>query len=45
MKYPVILAAALLAGTSMAWAAEPWQKIENPTAAQVARVWQAPPSE
>ncbi len=37
------LAAAWFAGSLAAWAAEPWQTLQNPTADQVRGVWQSPP--
>ena len=38
--------AAIFCGTTLALhAAEPWQRLQMPTAAQVARAWQSPPPE
>ena len=41
----IVVAAAMAIVSTLAPAQQPWQKIQMPTAAQVAQIWKAPPPE
>ena len=44
-KYVTLMAAACFLLAAVAGAQQPWQRLQNPTAAEVAAQWKAPPSE
>lgn len=45
LRFWILLLASALPATNTIHAAEPWQQLQNPTAAAVARIWQTPPAE